>query len=72
MAGIHLILLRLKICKPVSRILYPAAAGWLSFICPGGYPQGSICLPCNAFLAEYGRATLDATIHGISAQKVYP
>lgn len=45
---------------------------WLSFICPKGYPNGSICLPCNVTPRCFGRAALNATIHGISAQKVYP
>ena len=36
---------QIKSYKPVSRILFPIAIGRLSFICPGSYLSGSICLP---------------------------
>lgn len=45
--------------KPVSRILFPACAGWLSFICSEGYPKDSSCLPCTMLpRGRLGRAAL--------------
>src|SRR5690606_7610853 len=44
----------------------------LSFICPEGYPTGSICLPWIVSPKRIGRAALNDPIRGISACKVYP
>jgi hypothetical protein len=71
---------RLKNYKPISRILLLRFARndeqikWLPFICPDGYPSGSICLPCT--LPNQGPNLSEqlskSTIRGISACKVYP
>src|SRR5690606_9430843 len=43
--------------EAISRILFPRS-GWLSFICPEGYPTGSICLPWIVSPKRIGRAAL--------------
>ena len=65
-------------CKPDS--VRSPKRSWSSFICPEGYPTGSICLP----FPVSPKGTMDEPsmschrndrtedIHGISARKVYP
>src|SRR5688572_6735913 len=59
-------MLNKKCCKPVSRILF-LRKKLPSFICPGNYSPGSICLPCIS-----DEQPSNDTIRGISACKVYP
>jgi len=47
-----------KIYQPISRILFPAYTGRLSFICPETYASGSICPP----------STFDARRHTMNEQ----
>lgn len=65
-------------CKPDS--VRSLKRSWSSFICPEGYPTGSICLPFpvspKGTMDEPSMSCqlLDRTrdIHDISARKVYP
>lgn len=56
-----------KIYQPVSRILYPAKAGWLSFIWLQHY-----CYNLAAYPPASDEPPSIAGICGITAHKVYP